>query len=78
MSSKITNETTHIVSTDIGIMHVSLQSVVDYDIEDIVHDKAVSQARAVQALYAGKQVDPTAPTASRTIKSVWLNNDQEL
>jgi len=26
----------------------------------------------------GKMVDPTVPTTSRTLPSVWLNNEEEL
>jgi len=78
MVSKINSESSYLVSTDIGFMRVRMMEVSGYDVEDIVHDKALSLCRAVQLLLIGKMVDPTMPTTSRTISSIWLNNKEEL
>jgi hypothetical protein len=76
--STVKKESSYLVSTDIGTVRVHLQDVESYDVEDIVRDRAISQARAVQMLQLGKQIDATKPTAARTLKSAWLNNDEEL
>ena len=76
--STVKSEASYLVSMDIGLMRVSVQQVESYDVEDIVRDKAISQARAVQAINLGKQIDPTNPKGSRTLDSVWLNNEEEL
>jgi hypothetical protein len=68
----------YLVSTDIGIFHVRLSTVTGYDVEDIIRDRAISQARAVQMLYLGKQISPMMPVTPRTVPSVWLNNKEEL
>lgn len=78
MASITVGEKSHIVSTDLGFFTVKIKTVTGYDMEDVVHDKAVSQARAVQLLMLGKKIDPTKPVASRTISSIWLNNEEEL
>ena len=78
MGSVLKDEKSYLVSTDIGILRVNIQTVTGYDVEDIVRDRAVSQARAVQLMQQGKTVDPTAPTTDRTIASVWLNNEETL
>jgi hypothetical protein len=78
MGSKLEEESSFIVSTDVGVVHAKIQSVTGYDVDDIVRDKAQSLCRAIQMLVAGKMVDPTAPVGARTIPSVWLNNDEEL
>lgn len=71
-------ESAYLVSSDIGLIHVRIRTVAGYDVEDIVQDKAFSQARAVQMLNLGKQIDQGKPTAERTIPSLWLNNEEEL
>ena len=78
MTSQLVREDSHIVSTDMGFFQVKVKTVKGYDMEDIVHDKAVSQARAVQLLVLGKKIDPTKPVASRSLKTLWLNNEEEL
>lgn len=78
MGSKLIDESSYLVSTDVGIVQVKLQNVIGYDVDDIVQDKAVSLCRAIQMLMVGKMVDPTAPVGERTLSSVWLNNTEEL
>lgn len=76
--SEIVKQSSYVVSADIGLFHVRINTVAGYDVEDIVQDKALSQARAVQMLNLGKQIDQGKPTAERTIPSLWLNNTEEL
>jgi hypothetical protein len=78
MASVVESEESYLVSADIGIMKVHLQTVSGYNVEDIIRDKAISQARAVQFLNLGKMIDPTAPSTSRTLPSIWLNNEDAL
>ena len=78
MTSQLVSEQSYIVSSDMGFFMVKMKTVRGYDMEDVVHDKAVSQARAVQLLVLGKRIDPTKPVAARSIKSIWLNNEEEL
>jgi hypothetical protein len=65
-------------STDVGFVRTDMMMVAGYDIEDIVHDKGISQARAIQFLNLGKSIDPTKPLAARSLPSAWLNNEEEL
>lgn len=78
MGSTLVKAESYLVSTDLGIMQVKLSTVTGYDVEDIVHDKAISQARSVQMLYLGKRVSPLMPTTPRTVSSVYLNNEEEV
>jgi len=78
MAGIVTDTKGYLVSTDLGIFHVNLEQVAGYDVEDIVRDRALSQARAVQLLYLGKVISPMMPTTPRSIPSIWLNNEQEL
>lgn len=76
--SEIVKQSSFVVSTDVGLVQVRLNTVTGYDVEDIVQDKAFSQARAVQLLSLGKRIDQSKPQAERTIPSIWLNNTAEL
>lgn len=76
--STVVSQSSYVVSADIGLFQVRLKTVTGYDVEDIVQDKALSQARASQMLNLGKQIDQGKPTAERTIPSLWLNNTEEL
>lgn len=78
MVSKLINEASYLVSTDVGFMRARMLEVRGYDVEDIVHDKALSLCRAIQLMTIGKMVDPNMPTTSRTLPSVWLNNQEAL
>jgi hypothetical protein len=78
MASQTVSSTSHIVSSDMGFFQVKIHTVKGYDMEDVVHDKAVSQARAIQMMILGKRIDPTKPVASRSLQSTWLNNEEEL
>lgn len=68
----------YLISTDMGLMQVRMKTVRGYDMEDIIRDKAVSQARAIQLVSLGKRVDQSKPTAPRTMATAFLNNEEEL
>lgn len=76
--SRVLDSKTHIVSTDIGLMVVTAETVVGYDVEDIIRDRAKSQGRILQLINAGKNADVNAQVGARTIKSIYAQNDTEL
>lgn len=78
MGSTTISRSSYLVSTDVGLMRGDIITVVGYDIEDIIKDKAVSQGRAVMLMNLGKRIDPTKPLAARSVSSAWLNNEEEL
>jgi len=78
MGSTVVSTSSYFFSTDIGFVRTDISKVSGYDIEDIIRDKATSQARAIHLLNQGKIIDPTRPLAARSIASSWLNNEEEL
>jgi hypothetical protein len=78
MGSVTKVQDSYLVSSDIGIMNVTLKTVTGYDVDDIVRDKAISYARALQMASVGKMIDQSKPSGARTISSIWLNNDVSL
>lgn len=77
MSKELSSES-FIFHTDIGMMMIKVSDVQYYDIEDIVRDKSVSQARAVQLMNLGKGASANQPTVARTKSSVYFKNEEEL
>lgn len=68
----------YIFHTDLGVVVAQLQQVVNYDVEDIIHDRAQSQALAVKFLLLGNQASPNDPTAARTIPTAYSQSEEEL
>lgn len=78
MGSTTISKKSYLISTDLGLVRNDITVVEGYDVEDIVRDKATSQARAIALLNLGKSINPNMPTTSRTVSSTWLNNTEEL
>lgn len=77
MSTELSSKS-YLFSTDLGFMQAKLSTVVGYDMEDVVRDMAVSQARVVQFINLGKRIDQSKPQGARTLPSIYLNNTEEL
>lgn len=67
-----------IFNTDIGNVVVQDVVVTEFDVEDVIRDRAVSLARKIQFLRAAKTIDINKPTAARTIKSTYLTSSEVL
>lgn len=76
--SRVVNRREKTFHTDLGAMNVITEELEDFDVEDIVRMRATSQARIVQFINLGKNVDINSPQGARTIKSKYANNDVEL
>ena len=76
--SKIVDEKKHLFSTEIGNVLVTTQVVTEFDVEDIIRLRAISQARQVQLITLGKGYDPNAIRGPRTLSSTYTNNREEL
>ena len=75
---KIIASESYLVSTDIGTISSTVSQIEDYDIEDMMKHKALSQARLVKWVVVGKTIDINSPTGPSTLKSVYFKNDEEL
>lgn len=76
--SKIEASRFYLIPTALGNMGVKVDLVSDYDVEDVVKNRATSQARALQMLNVGKLVDVNAILPEGSIPSAFRNNDEEL
>ena len=64
----------YIFSTEIGTVKVVISQARKYDVEDIIHDRAMSQARAVQYINLGETIDINTPQGSRTLASLYFRS----
>jgi hypothetical protein len=62
----------YIFHTDIGVVNTVTSTVDGYDIEDIVADRAYSQAVDILFQTAASNVDINDPTSPRTMSSTYL------
>jgi hypothetical protein len=70
--SETKSTASYIFHTDLGVMQASEETVSGYDIEDVVQDRAFSQAQDLRFQSIANRVDVNAPIASRTIISKYL------
>jgi hypothetical protein len=68
----------YIFSTDLGPVVAQVTTLVNFDVDDIIHNRAMSQALAVSFLNIGKTVSPNDPKAARTITSAFSSSTEEL
>lgn len=76
--SKVISQRQKVFHTELGNAGVKTEQLIEFDVEDIVRLRSISQARMVQLINIGKSIDINAPTGPRTIGSAYLNNDEEL
>jgi hypothetical protein len=76
--SEVTSRKAYVFHTDLGTVVTELRVVARYDVEDIIRDRSVSQARSVQLLNESKRSSPNDPAAARTLGSVYTQSAEEL
>jgi len=67
----------YLISTAIGNMRVHTALVRDFDVEDIVHNQAMSQGRLIQFLNIGQKIDETIQMPVESLPTVFVNNGSE-
>lgn len=76
--SRVVAERKYLFPTQLGNITVKGNLVKEYDVEDIVHSKGISQGRNLQFINLGRTVDPNARLPSQSIPAVFLNNNATL
>lgn len=76
--SKVAAERTYLISTQLGNMVVKTQLVTDYDVEDVIREQAVTQARLIHMLNISKEIDANALLPKESLPTVFKNSDEEL
>lgn len=69
---------TFVFHTDIGAVVTQVNLVRRYDVEDIIHNRAISQARRILMINLGKRASPNDPSGPRTMNSVFTTVTEEL
>jgi len=76
--SIIVPQGSYIFHTDLGPVVVQSNVVINYGVEDIIHDRAMSQALSIRFLNLGNQASPNDPTAARTIATAYSQSQESL
>lgn len=76
--SRVQGTRRYLFTTQVGVLTVKRQVVTEYDVEDLVRVRAISQARAVQFSNLGKIIDQNAQVPTQSIPSVFVDNDEVL
>lgn len=76
--SKVEASRFYLIPTVLGNMGVKVDLLSDFDVEDLVRNRATSQARALQMLNVGKLVDMNAVLPEKSVPSAFRDNDEIL
>lgn len=76
--SKVVAERTYLIATQLGNMLVKNQLVVEYDVEDIIREQAISQARLIHMLNISKEIDSNAMLPKESLPTIFKNSEEEL
>lgn len=68
----------YLISTEIGTMAVRREILSEFDVDALVRNRAISQARAVQMVNIGKQIDGNTTLPSASIPSLFRGTEEEL
>lgn len=68
----------YLISTEIGTLSVRREILSDYDIDAVVRNRAVSQARSIQMLNIGHVIDGNAMLPEESLPSIFRGNDEQL
>jgi hypothetical protein len=74
--STVTSTSSYIFNTDIGNMAVQLQEVSGYDVEDVIADRAFSQAQILRFQQIANNIDVNALMGTRAIASSYLTPEE--
>jgi hypothetical protein len=67
----VTGSKSFVVPTDIGFVQTTVQSVEEFDIEDLVRSRAESQAAAIEFQHQANETDIDAPSLERQVASAY-------
>lgn len=76
--SAVTNQNSFVFHTDLGPVVAQVSTVMRYDVEDIIHNRAISQALRVRFVALGQAASPNDPSSDRTIVSAFTANVEVL
>lgn len=75
--SKVEAQKTYLIATAIGTVKIIGQLITGFDVEDIIHSQAISQARLVQLANIGRDISANAILPTEVLPSIFKNNIEE-
>jgi hypothetical protein len=74
--SQVIGTKTYIIVTALGNVAMRHQLVTDYSVEDIVRDKALSQARLVHMINIGNNLDSNAVLPVESLPTIFQGSEE--
>jgi len=72
--SKILGTKQYLLNSQLGNVVVTSSLIKDYDVEDIIHLRAISEAQAIEYINIGQMIDVNSPLPPDAIPSVFQAN----
>jgi hypothetical protein len=76
--SRVIAQRKYMIPTEMGNVTVKGQLVNEFDVEDLIKQKAISQALALALVNLGKNIIPGAKLPSYVITSTFVGNTETL
>jgi len=76
--SSVKSSKAYLFHSDLGAVILTLSDVVNFDVEDVIKSRAISQARVIQFLNQAKKSSPNDTKGARTMSSVYTSSGEEL
>lgn len=76
--SKVITAKGYVFHTDIGAVVVKVETLANFDVEDVIRGRAIAQARSIQFYNKAQQSSPNDQKAPRTISSAYTVTGEEL
>ena len=76
--SKIIATKSYLIATAVGNIKVVGELLVEFDVEDIIRSQAESQAKLVQLVNIGKEINSSAILPKEVLPSIFRNNEEAL
>lgn len=75
---KVESTRFYLISTALGTMAVQSELVSDYDVDAVIRNRAMSQARSVQFVNVSKQIDSNTALPNQSLPSIFQGTEEEL
>lgn len=75
--SRVVASRIFMLNSELGDIAIRSELVEEFDVETIIRNKAISQARVLQFQNVGRQIDENALLAPDAIPTVFKPNDEE-
>ena len=75
---KIVATKTYLIPTELGSFTVTNRLYTEFDVENVISNRAESQARVIQMINLGKELEGNPEFPPEVLPSIFVDNNDEL